>query len=53
MSPTRVRRANDGFQSFLARRLGSGLLGELIQQCAHDGVTLRLQVLKTNPAQRL
>lgn len=33
--------------------IGGALLGELIQQCTRDGATLRLQVLKTNPAQRL
>jgi ribosomal protein S18 acetylase RimI-like enzyme len=32
---------------------GSGLVRELMQQCACDGVPLRLQVLKTNPALRL
>ena len=33
--------------------IGGALLGELIQQCTRDGSALRLQVLKTNPAQRL
>src|SRR5579884_1654427 len=33
--------------------IGSTLLHELIQQCAQEGATLRLQVLKSNPAQRL
>ena len=33
--------------------IGGGLVGELIQQCKRDGATLRLQVLKTNPALRL
>src|ERR1700704_4240774 len=35
------------------RGIGSGLLRELIQQCSRDGVPLRLQVLKVNPALRL
>jgi len=33
--------------------IGGGLLRELVQQCARDGATLRLQVLRTNPALRL
>ena len=33
--------------------IGGGLVRELIQQCARDGSTLKLQVLKTNPALRL
>jgi ribosomal protein S18 acetylase RimI-like enzyme len=33
--------------------IGGGLIRELIQQCARDGATLKLQVLKTNPALRL
>jgi len=32
---------------------GGGLVRDLIQQCARDGVPLRLQVLRTNPALRL
>jgi ribosomal protein S18 acetylase RimI-like enzyme len=32
---------------------GGRLLEELLQQCRRDGVPLRLQVLRTNPAQRL
>jgi ribosomal protein S18 acetylase RimI-like enzyme len=35
------------------RGVGSELLGELVQKCTHDGVPLRLQVLKTNPALKL
>jgi len=33
--------------------IGSGLIRDLIQQCKEDKLPLRLQVLKTNPAQRL
>jgi ribosomal protein S18 acetylase RimI-like enzyme len=33
--------------------IGGALLCELIQQCTRDRLTLRLQVLKINPAQRL
>jgi ribosomal protein S18 acetylase RimI-like enzyme len=33
--------------------LGGALLRELIQKCAQDGALLKLQVLQTNPAQRL
>lgn len=33
--------------------IGGGLVRELIQQCTRAGATLRLQVLKTNPALRL
>jgi len=43
--------------SLLAEHRGRGIGGELlrglIQQCKHDGVPLKLQVLKTNPALRL
>lgn len=43
--------------SLLAEHRGRGIGGrlvlELIQQCKRDGATLRLQVLKTNPALRL
>jgi ribosomal protein S18 acetylase RimI-like enzyme len=35
------------------RGVGGRLVRELMQQCARDGVTLRLQVLKSNPALRL
>lgn len=35
------------------RGTGGGLVGDLIQQCARDGVPLRLQVLRTNPALQL
>src|SRR5215472_18423508 len=33
--------------------IGGGLLRELLDQCRHDQTSLRLQVLKTNPAARL
>jgi len=33
--------------------IGSGLIRDLIQQCNRDKLPLRLQVLKTNPAQHL
>ena len=33
--------------------IGGGLLRELLDQCSHDQTSLRLQVLKTNPAARL
>jgi ribosomal protein S18 acetylase RimI-like enzyme len=33
--------------------IGAELIGALIEQCARDGATLRLQVLQTNPALRL
>lgn len=33
--------------------IGGRLVGELVRQCKRDGATLRLQVLKTNPALRL
>ena len=43
--------------SLLAEHRGHGIGGrlvrELIQQCKRDGATLKLQVLKTNPARRL
>lgn len=32
---------------------GTRLLHELLEQCQQDGLSLRLQVLRTNPAQRL
>lgn len=35
------------------RGLGTALLRELLDQCRKDHLGLRLQVLKTNPAQRL
>jgi len=35
------------------RGVGGELLGELVQKCTNNGVPLRLQVLKTNPALRL
>jgi len=33
--------------------IGGGLLRELLDQCNHEQTSLRLQVLKTNPAARL
>jgi ribosomal protein S18 acetylase RimI-like enzyme len=33
--------------------IGGGLLRDLIEQCGKEGVVLRLQVLKSNPAARL
>ncbi len=35
------------------RGIGGGLVRELIEKCNKDKVAVRLQVLKTNPAQRL
>jgi GNAT superfamily N-acetyltransferase len=33
--------------------IGGALIGELIQQCRRQGIPVKLQVLKTNPALRL
>ncbi|WP_336210522.1 GNAT family N-acetyltransferase [Nonomuraea sp. LPB2021202275-12-8] len=33
--------------------IGSGVLGELLEQCDRDGVPVRLQVLRGSPARRL
>ena len=38
---------------YRGRGIGTQLLHELISQCEKDGVPLRLQVLKNNPARRL
>src|SRR5258708_28886395 len=38
---------------YRSRGIGGGLLRDLIEQCNKDNVAVRLQVLKTNPAQRL
>ena len=38
---------------YRGRGIGGGLVRELIEQCNKDKVAVRLQVLKTNPAQRL
>jgi ribosomal protein S18 acetylase RimI-like enzyme len=35
------------------RGIGGGLIRELVQRCAQEGVPVSLQVLKTNPAARL
>ena len=35
------------------RGIGGELLRDLLQQCRRDGIPLKLQVLKTNPALRL
>ena len=35
------------------RGIGAALLRDLIEQCGKEGLLLRLQVLKTNPAARL
>lgn len=35
------------------RGIGGELLNDLLAECARQGVTVRLQVLKTNPAARL
>jgi ribosomal protein S18 acetylase RimI-like enzyme len=38
---------------YRGRGIGGGLVRELIERCNKDHVGVRLQVLKTNPAQRL
>jgi ribosomal protein S18 acetylase RimI-like enzyme len=38
---------------YRGRGIGGGLIRELIGQCNKDRIPVRLQVLKTNPAQRL
>ncbi len=38
---------------YRGRGIGGGLLQNLIERCNQDKVAVRLQVLKTNPAQRL
>jgi ribosomal protein S18 acetylase RimI-like enzyme len=41
------------FPEYRGRGIGGGLVRELIEQCNKGKVAVRLQVLKTNPAQRL
>lgn len=38
---------------YRGRGIGGGLVRDLMEQCNKDKVAVRLQVLKTNPAQRL